>query len=256
MPGCRDLVRDGSCLTGVVLASWAVACGPEPGGETSQGPGSEATQSADTDGATAQGPAPTSGGSQAPDPTSGGSGTSTPQGSSTGDISTGPAEDTGSTGTTTSEPYEPLMCRRPAFVSDACPTALSAATAIEGAGGTLTVATFGVSVEACVPGNNFNGLAFGDPAEPTVFIYGWPGEHRCGPETWLGAHVTTAYLVGDQPDSIELMVTLTIEGFAGDWDNEAPQEPTRIFGQLSGDLVGPFEAVRCDVLDRLIDNCG
>jgi len=212
------------------VLAWAVARGPEPGGETSQGSSSAATQSAGADGATSQDPGPTTEGSDS----------STSQGSSTGEASTGPAEGTGSTSTTTGGPFEPLMCRRPAFLNEECPTELSAATAIEGAGETLTVATFGVSVEACMEGNNFTGLAFGDPAEPTVFIYGWPGEYRCGPETWLGAHVTKAYRVGEQPDPIELMVTLTIEGFAGDWDNEAPQEPT----DLRSTLRRPRRALR------------
>lgn len=228
----------------IAVFSWA-ACGPEGGGSDSA-QGSGTTQPADTDGMTSQGP----GGATS----QGSSGEATSQGSAGG--STGqPENSTGATSTSDATTDEPAMCRREAHAYQGCPTDWPTMTAIEGWGETRTMASFGVFQWVCKPGNNWNGMVLGDPADPPITIGGWSFD-GCGPEGWFGEHATKAFAQGVQPEPVELDVTITIDGFAGDWDNEVPAEPARIFGHLSGDLVGPFEAIRCDLLDQSVDNCG
>jgi len=56
---------------------------------------------------------------------------------------------------------------------------------------------------------------------------------------------------------VPLSLELTIDGFAGDWDDADPvDDPPRILGSFAGDLVGAFEAVHCAALDGYSNNCG
>jgi hypothetical protein len=112
----------------------------------------------------------------------------------------------------------------------------------------MTRAAFGVAGSVCWPGLTLQRVRLGDLAVPQIELI--PGL-ACGLDPWLGEHVLHPQLA----DGTELAVIMTIEGFGGDWLSVDPVDPPRLFGSLSGDLVGPFEALHCAGLDSYYDSC-
>lgn len=109
-------------------------------------------------------------------------------------------------------------------------------------------ASFAVDGSVCSPGLTLRRIVLGDLNAPRVVLF--PGL-TCGLDPWLGEHVLQPKLA----DGTELSVTLTIEAHGGDWESEDPADPPRLFGSLSGDLVGPFEATYCAWLGTFYDSC-
>jgi hypothetical protein len=110
---------------------------------------------------------------------------------------------------------------------------------------------FAVDYYACTPdGLTLGWLVIDDPTTPTAVLYGYAS---CGPERWIGEHDRKGEILGS---GTPIGVTMTIDGFAGDWISADPIDPPRILGSFTGDLVGPFEAIHCAALDTAIWNCG
>ncbi len=125
----------------------------------------------------------------------------------------------------------------------------------EGPAGTLPPTThvfFGVTHGACDGSLRMNGMTVGaDPMMPDAAVFVGRG---CGPDGWLGGDLAVGKL---SPDAVPLSLELTIDGFVGDWDDADPvDDPPRILGSFTGDLVGAFEAVHCAALDGYSNNCG
>lgn len=224
-----------------------LACGPSPGTETgTAGDPTGAATGGATDGATS----PTT-------PTTAAD-TDAPASSTTGDP---PATTTGTTGgestgdaMTADESTGPAPICRDWHPYTGCPLDFPTKTLVEGVGPAdgiepITAFYFGIFGWACQQGNALDELDAREPFGPRV---GFVRDERqpCGPEGWIGDHA-----VDEVGPFLSVTATMTVEGFAGDWDSEVPDDPPRIFGHFSGDLVGPFEAIRCDQLDLYIDNC-
>ncbi len=105
---------------------------------------------------------------------------------------------------------------------------------------------------ACGPGHSTDSTSTssGGPADTTVQVDLYP-YLECALDPWLGAHA----LDGTSPDDTPFATILTIDSYSGDWISEDPVDPPRLFGNFSGDLVGPFEPVHCAALD-IYSNCG
>ncbi|WP_434420270.1 hypothetical protein [Nannocystis pusilla] len=123
----------------------------------------------------------------------------------------------------------------------------------EGPAAGLTPVTrvfFGVGYYACaLEGLELREVVLDDPLAPSATFFGGAS---CGPDGWIGEHVREGELSGS---NTPIDVTMTIDGFSGDWMSADPVDPPRLLGTLSGDLVGPFEAVHCAALDRAVSNC-
>ncbi len=137
---------------------------------------------------------------------------------------------------------------------DDCFVACSTATMIVGDGPAADIpaidrAAFGVTYGECGEGLVLKWFLFGPLGAPTAMIY---NNAECALDPWLGVYEVTGRLSDETPIS----AIMTIEGYAGDWVSAAPVDPPRLFGSLSGDLVGPFEALHCGGLDTYYDHCG
>ena len=117
----------------------------------------------------------------------------------------------------------------------------------------ITQVYFGIFGWVCKPGNTLEIMRVRAPDGPFLEF---AEEHvlECAPEGWIGDHPIVKYNTGGV-GTATVTATLTIDGFAGDWDSEVPVDPPRVIGHFSGDLVGPVELLRCDLLDTFIDRC-
>jgi hypothetical protein len=179
--------------------------------------------------------------------------------STTSDDSTTSAETCGNWSSTALEtvPGDPPMCVDPQVEWHEkhldCALDCSTATELHGEGPAAALAgvtriSFDVVYGACGEGLQLRRLHLGSPYAPKAVV--WAGID-CALDPWLGAHPVTGRLA----DDTEFTATMTIDGYAGDWDSPDPVDPPRLFGSFGGDLVGPFEAVHCAALDAYYDNC-
>lgn len=231
-----------------------LACGPGAPGE-----GSSTTSAADSIGEASQT-------STQPTTTSDASGTTIASDGTvitgTTNASDGPATTGTTTGipadtTTTEQPPPPCVpetdWNEPHFD---CLIDWPVTTKLQGVGpaaslGAVTKIFFGVRDEACIDGLSLEvPLAVGDPVTPAAVLYSIVAE--CGPEQWPGTYDLQGFLTDDSTFS----TIMKIDGYLGDWQSPDPVDPPRIFGTLSGDLVGTFEAVHCATIDMFFNNCG
>lgn len=84
-----------------------------------------------------------------------------------------------------------------------------------------------------------------------LHIYAWTDESD--QRSWIGTWPAFGTLFdkgmsafASRPDSV------TITGFAGNWDAPDPDDPPRLLGALEGPISGPFDAVYCNLLVEII----
>lgn len=108
--------------------------------------------------------------------------------------------------------------------------------------------TFDIGYGPCGHGLLLRRLHLGHPSAPKATVSAYL---ECGLDPWIGAHAVNGWLADQTP----FTATLTIDGYAGDWNSPEPVDPPRLFGSFSGDLVGPFEATHCALNDGYLFAC-